>query len=180
MWLKFQRIKNSADFLGGHAKLCHWPRGREGRELECAKKCQKVIKHPETDFCWGRVKIHRVPGPGPSTGGEDFYEKNQVGEDFFSKKIRGGGAKIFFEENQVGENFFQLKKGGQRQIFPKTGPRYPVNFDRSLMLFWPHRYSLSLLVIDKGEGIESKDDKFWTWQFIIWGQNDILKQKSGV
>ena len=46
------------------------------------------------------------------------------GEVFFSKKIRGA------------KTFFDLEKGGAktffRQIFPKTRPRYPVNFDRSL------------------------------------------------
>ena len=39
----------------------------------------------------GRAKIYRVPGPGPSTGGEDFFLKKR---DFFSEKIRGG-AKTF-------------------------------------------------------------------------------------
>ena len=46
----------------------------------------------------GRVKIYRVPGPGPSTGGRRLlFDKNRgrrlfskkLGdEDFFSKKIR--------------------------------------------------------------------------------------------
>ena len=79
----------------------------------------------------GRVKIYRVPGPGPSTGGRRLFStKKKGGEDFFSENIRGA------------KTFFRLKKGGRRlffrQIFPKTRPRYPVNFDRSLIIM--HRF----------------------------------------
>ena len=54
-----------------------------------------------------------------------FGRNKKGGEEYFSKKNYGGE-----------DFFFQLKKGGRRlffrQIFPKTRPRYPVNFDRSL------------------------------------------------
>ena len=58
-------------------------------------------------------------------GAKTFFHLKKGGEDFFSEKIRGA------------KTFFRLKKGGRRlffrQIFPKTRPRYPVNFDRSLI-----------------------------------------------
>ena len=47
----------------------------------------------------------------------------------FSEEI-----KIFFRKNRDAKNFFD-KKGGEdffQEIFPKTRPRYPVNFDRPL------------------------------------------------
>ena len=55
----------------------------------------------------------------------DFFStKKSGGEDFLSEKIREGG------------DFISTKKRGRRlffsQIFPKTRPRYSVNFDRSL------------------------------------------------
>ena len=37
----------------------------------------------------GRVKIYRVPGPGPLTGGERFFRGKKGCEDFFSGKNRG-------------------------------------------------------------------------------------------
>ena len=52
----------------------------------------------DTQKVKGRVKIYRVPGPGPSTGGRRlFFRKNKGGKDFFSGKIRG--AKTFFQAN---------------------------------------------------------------------------------
>ena len=95
-------------------------------------------------ICKGRVKIYRVPGPGPSTGGRRLFFEKKGGRRLFSEKIRG--AETFFrrklgersedflsEKIRGAKTFFQLKKGGRRlffrQIFPKTRPRY---FDRSL------------------------------------------------
>ena len=50
-----------------------------------------------------------------------FGKKNRKGANNFSEKIRG--AKTFF-----------------RRIFPKTQPKYPVNFDLSLNSFiWGER-----------------------------------------
>ena len=72
-------------------------------------------------------------------------EIKKGGEEFFSKKIRGaktffqlkkGGRRLFFRRNKGGEDFFSTKKRGVKTFFqanfPKTRPRYPVNFDRSL------------------------------------------------
>ena len=54
--------------------------------------------------------------------GEDFFfEKKIRGEYFFPKEL--GGEDFFFRINKGGEEFFSTKK---------RGPRYPVNFDRSL------------------------------------------------
>ena len=58
---------------------------------------------------------------------------------FLSISATKKGAKtFFFRKNMGGEDFFSSKKGGGdffRQILPKTRPRYPVNFDRSLTHF---------------------------------------------
>ena len=72
-------------------------------------------------------------------------EIKKGGEEFFSKKIRGaktffqlkkGGEDFFSEKIRGAKTFFRLKKGGRRlffrQIFPKTWPKYPVDFDWSL------------------------------------------------
>ena len=57
------------------------------------------------------------------------------GSDFFSSKKKG--AATFFHRKKRGrELFFKRKKGGAefftRGKIPKTRPRYPVNFGRSL------------------------------------------------
>ena len=47
------------------------------------------------------------------------------------------GAKSFFRKNKGTKTSLQLKEGGEdffKQNFPKSRPRYPVNFDRSLKL----------------------------------------------
>ena len=59
-----------------------------------------------------RVKIYRVPGPGPSAGGEDFIsKKNRGARNFF--QLEKGGEDFFFRKNKGGEAFFQA-------YFPKT------------------------------------------------------------
>ena len=40
----------------------------------------------------GRVKLYRVPGPGPSTGGEEFFRKKLGGRRLF---FGNRGAKTF-------------------------------------------------------------------------------------
>ena len=61
---------------------------------------------------------------------------------FFSRKIMW--PKRFIEQNR-GQRIFQKKLGGAKafsdQIFPKTRPKYPVNFDRP---FPTDQHSLSL------------------------------------
>ena len=45
--------------------------------------------------------------------------------------------RTFSEKNKGDEDFFNYKKGGEdffRANFPKTRPRYLVNFDRSLLV----------------------------------------------
>ena len=46
------------------------------------------------------------------------------------EKKNWGGGDFFFEKERGAKTFF-------RQIFPKTRPRYPVNFDRSLIPVTP-------------------------------------------
>ena len=53
----------------------------------------------------GSSKIYRVPEPGPSTGGEDFFQKILGGEEIFFKNIRG--EDVFSRKNSGGEDFFQ-------------------------------------------------------------------------
>ena len=52
-------------------------------------------------------------------------DHRQGGGDFFRKN--GGGGDKIFREIKGAKTFILLKKGGD--IFPKTLPRYPVNFD---------------------------------------------------
>ena len=45
------------------------------------------------------------------------------------------GRRLFFRKIRRSKSFFRVKKGGGdlfQANFPKTRPRYPVNFDRSL------------------------------------------------
>ena len=71
--------------------------------------------------------------PGPSTRGAKTFFRKKGGEGFFQKLIWGGdffrvkkGAKTFSSEKVRGRRLFFM------QIFTKTLPKYPVNFDRSL------------------------------------------------
>ena len=68
------------------------------------------ISYVESDWSdKGRVKIYRVPGPGPSTGGEDFFSKKiRAAETFFRKKL--GGRKLFLLQNLKIQNFIFQKK----------------------------------------------------------------------
>ena len=75
----------------------------------------------------GRVKVYRVPGPGPSTGGEDFSSEKIGGRRLFFRKNRG--AKTFFRLKKVGEDFFSGK-------FFLNFSQNPVNFDWSLRSFY--------------------------------------------
>ena len=63
-------------------------------------------------LCHGkeRVKIHRVPGPGPSTGGRRLYfeKKNRGAETFCRKKCRG--AETFFEKKSAPPYIFFRQK----------------------------------------------------------------------
>ena len=67
-------------------------------------------------------------------GGEFFSKKIRRAKTFF--QLNKGGRRLFFRKNEGGEDFFFTKKRGAKtffsQNFPKTWPRYPVNFDRSL------------------------------------------------
>ena len=58
--------------------------------------CKKIVGKKFINFNGkGRVKIYRVPGPGPSTGGRRlFFEKNRGAKTFFRKKL--GGRRLFF------------------------------------------------------------------------------------
>ena len=59
----------------------------------------------------------------------DRHFSTKGGEGFFFKKIKGWGKDCISTKKRVKKNFF-------RQIFPRTRPRYPVNFDRSLVIFF--------------------------------------------
>ena len=56
--------------------------------------------------------------------GAKTFSTKKVGEDFLQLE---NGAKTFLRKNKGRRLFF-------RQIFPKTQPGYPVNFERSLRL----------------------------------------------
>ena len=56
--------------------------------------------------CKGRVKIYRVPGPGPLTGGRRlFFEKNRGTQTFFRKKL--GGGDFFPKKLRWAKTFFR-------------------------------------------------------------------------
>ena len=88
----------------------------EGREvifdesviIECAH--MSVFSNAADTMFKGRVKIYRVPGPGPSTGAEDFFSKKIRGAETFFEKIRG--AKTFFQKNLGAKKkpFLKVKK----------------------------------------------------------------------
>ena len=47
----------------------------------------------------GRVKFYGVPGPRPSTGGENEFSTKKVGRRLFFRKNNGGGSDDFFQAN---------------------------------------------------------------------------------
>ena len=57
-----------------------------------------------------RVKMYRVPGPGPSTGGR---------RPFFSKKEIAGRT-LYFEKNKGAVTFFRKKNRGAKTFFEKN------------------------------------------------------------
>ena len=59
------------------------------------------------------MKIYGVPGPGPSTGGEDFSKKLGGAQTFSKKKYEGSGD--FFRRR----GFFTTKFGNPRFNFSK-------------------------------------------------------------
>ena len=67
-------------------------------------------------------------------GAKTFSFLNWRVQTFILKNIRG--RTLFFRKNKEGEDFFPTKNSEPKtffwQIFPKTQPRYPENFDRSL------------------------------------------------
>ena len=65
----------------------------------------------------GRVKIYRVTGPGPSTGGDGFFSKKRGAETIFRKKDQG--ARTFFDKDEGGEDFFTIKFENPRFNFAK-------------------------------------------------------------
>ena len=59
-----------------------------------------------TDKGW--VKFYRVPGAGPSTGGEDFFFEKKGDADFFREKL--GGRRLFLLQNFKIQDFILLEK----------------------------------------------------------------------
>ena len=99
--------------------------------LVCSLAYDTCIKYIEL-FSWLKVSLFLRE---IKKGGEEFFsEKNRGAKTFFH--LKKGGRRLFFRKNKGAKTFLRLKKGGEdfffRQIFPKTLPRYPVNFDRSL------------------------------------------------
>ena len=103
-----------------------------------------------------------------------FFRKKKEGEYFFST------------ENWGAWTFFRLKKGGQRQIFPKTRPRYPVNFDRSLTGYCT--FILRRLVSRRRCGRSLTGDCTFVFRRLVsrrwcgirwstWGKRNNLKRK---
>ena len=64
----------------------------------------------------GWVKIYGVPGPGPSTGGENFFSKKIRGKKTFFQRKKGGRI-LFFRKNKGGEDFFSKKIRGATTFF---------------------------------------------------------------
>ena len=63
--------------------------------------------------CKGRVKVYRVPEPGPSKGGRrlSFRKKNCGAVTFFQKIL--GGEEIFFEKKRAKTFFRQILNSSQ-------------------------------------------------------------------
>ena len=90
--LKIERSYKKRNTFSGNARSCDLVVKISTFNQFIEKEILHTFRLSSICLTKGRVKIYRVPGPGPSTG-----------------------AKTFF-----------------RQIYPKTWPRYPVNFNRSL------------------------------------------------
>ena len=74
------------------------------------------------NFVRDRSNIYLVPGPAPSTGGDNFFREKKGAKTFFEKI---SGVKSFFLIKKGGESFFSEKRGRGamtylKQIFPKT------------------------------------------------------------
>ena len=75
---------------------------------------------------------------GRKKGAKSFFRKKLGGRRLFFNQKKGG-EDFFLRKNKGAKTFFRLKKGGEDffsgKFFSKTRPRYPVNFDRSLISF---------------------------------------------
>ena len=67
-------------------------------------------------------------------GQEVFFNIKRGAKSFF--RAKKGGRKLFLGEKKGAKSFFGKKKGGLRVFYwskiPKTRPRHPANFGRSL------------------------------------------------